>query len=124
LRAPGYVDFVLSRGKIEGELIILDEAGVKEVREKFPLPGQAPRPPVPTLGELAVNFTEAIAGWAKAGFKTVAREIYEHRLSICSACEFWQADAILGTGKCRKCGCSKVKLWLATSKCPDKPPRW
>jgi len=81
-------------------------------------------PVVPTGAALAANFNKAMLGWAKAGFKVVKREVYEHRQAICSACEFWRPDARLGTGMCIKCGCSGVKLWLATSKCPDQPARW
>jgi len=89
-------------------------------------PGGVPlvRPSVPTKKELATNFSKAMLGWAKAGFKVVKRKVYEQRHAICSACEHWRADARMGTGMCLKCGCSGVKLWLAPSTCPDQPPRW
>jgi len=123
-RPAGYVDFIMSRGKIEGENINLDGTAAKELREKFLPLASRPQPPAPTLVELATNFTGAMAGWAQAGFKIVEREEYERRHTICLACEFWLPDVMLGFGKCKKCGCSKFKLWLATSRCPDKPPRW
>jgi hypothetical protein len=83
-----------------------------------------PRHPIPTTAELSTNFTKAMLGWAKAGFPTVKRKTYEQRHAICNTCEHWSPDGLLGTGRCRKCGCSGVKLWLATSTCPDQPPRW
>ena len=124
LYPAGYVDFLLARGKVENGIVVLDAAHYHEFRQKFPPELKPPLPPTPTLSELAANFTGAIAGWAQAGFKVVERGEFERRHAVCLACEFWQPDALLGTGKCRKCGCSKVKLWLATSRCPDRPPRW
>jgi hypothetical protein len=78
----------------------------------------------PSAGGLTANLTRALVGWAHAGFPVVDRPVFEHRHAICSACEHWQPRLRLGTGMCRKCGCSGAKLWLATSKCPDLPPRW
>jgi len=104
------------------------------LEHRFP-PGhrfRAPHPATPMLNQLAVpttvqlakNFTKAMGGWAKAGFKTVKRKVYEQRHAICGACEHWVPDARVGAGMCRKCGCSGVKLWLATATCPDQPARW
>jgi len=141
MHPDGYVAFILARGKIENGTVILSEAAHKELQEKFLFPGAhrslsanrasaahrplaMPRPPVPTLAALATNFTQAMAGWAGAGFKVVERKEYERRHAVCLACEYWEPDARLGLGKCKRCLCSKFKLWLVTSKCPDKPPRW
>lgn len=70
------------------------------------------------LGEPIVSFVKAGAQWAKAGFPIVSGEDLAERKGICAECEFWNADAFGGLGKCGKCGCSGVKLRLATSKCP------
>ena len=124
VRPVGFVDFIMARGKMEGDMVILDEATEKELLKKFPIPVLRLEPPAPTLIELATNFTNAMANWADAGFRVVEKVEYERRHTVCFACEFWVPDAMLGIGKCKKCGCSKFKLWLVTSKCPDKPPRW
>jgi hypothetical protein len=123
-RPPGYLDFILAHGRIDGDTVILDESTLKEIREKFPAPPPPPRLPEPTVTEMAINFTQAMAGWVKAGFKVVGREVYEQRHVICLSCEYWDAQARAGQGKCRRCGCSRAKLWLAPSKCPLKPPKW
>ena len=123
-RPTGYVDFIFAHGKFEGDMVVLDQAALMALREKFPPPPPRPQPPTPTLAELAENFAGAMSGWAQAGFKVVERAEYERRHTACLSCEFWQPDARLGLGKCKKCGCSRVKLWLFTSRCPDKPPRW
>lgn len=128
LRPVGFADFILARGKIEGDIVILDQATHRELRYRFYPPAKAPRPIAPpkdpTLTELAGNFALAMTGWAKAGFKTVTREEFERRHTLCQACEYYEPNARLGLGKCKRCACSKFKLWLATSHCPDFPPRW
>jgi hypothetical protein len=88
-----------------------------------PLHGES-QPAMPTTAQMATNFGKAMVGWAKDGFKLVQPEIYEQRRTICLACEHWWPEARMGTGMCRRCGCSGAKLWLASSVCPDRPPRW
>jgi predicted Zn-ribbon and HTH transcriptional regulator len=56
--------------------------------------------------------------WAKAGFQLAPSEVYASRLDTCKTCDSWSNNAFLGAGSCAKCGCSGVKLKLATSKCP------
>ncbi len=86
-------------------------------------PDSASRPPEitePTLTELTANFASAMTRWASAGFQTVTKEQYDARAAICSSCEFWDATARLGLGKCKACGCTKFKRWLATERCPKQ----
>ncbi len=80
----------------------------------------APPTSEPTLADLATNFTGAVARWAGQGFPTVPAEQYVARAAVCEACEFWDGTARLGLGKCNApgCGCTKLKRWLATEKCP------
>jgi hypothetical protein len=122
-RPKGYLEFVLSRGKVEGDTVTLDERALREVLEKFPILAM-PKLPEPTVAEMATNFAGAMKGWINSGFAVVEREIYEGRHAICLGCEYWDAAARGGLGKCRKCGCSRVKLWLESSKCPLNPPKW
>jgi hypothetical protein len=119
----GFADFILSRGKRNGRIVELDLDMLDELHEKFPIPTFT-LPKEPSLVEMTTNFTQAVAGWAKAGFKVVERQVFEERHNICKACEFWLPDARLGIGKCLKCGCSIYKLWMAPSKCPLTPPKW
>jgi hypothetical protein len=72
----------------------------------------------PTLMEKAKSLTDAVASWTKAGFKMATEEQYAARYEICKACDFWVDEGYMGMGKCRQCGCSGVKLRLATSTCP------
>jgi len=57
--------------------------------------------------------------FARAGFSTTPPEALATREAICRACPEWDAAALNGTGRCRKCGCSTwAKLRMATEACP------
>lgn len=71
-----------------------------------------------SLGTAAVNFA------MKDGFKKVSDEIFQSRKETCLACPNWDASAFNNTGRCKLCGCSVMKLYIPSSMCPDKPPRW
>lgn len=54
-----------------------------------------------------------------SGFATTPPEILAAREATCRACPEWDAAALNGTGRCRKCGCSTwAKLRMATEACP------
>ena len=72
-----------------------------------------------TLREMASNFASAISEWIANGAPVVSKAQYKERASQCLECEFWDPEAFAGKGKCLRCGCSGVKLYLATSKCPE-----
>ncbi len=83
----------------------------------------------PTLVDFVGNFAEA-AMRAKAfaehhGFKAlfVSKKEFEQRLNEgCRKCpgRYWEEDARLGLSKCShpQCGCTRLKLWLRSEKCP------
>lgn len=77
-------------------------------------------PPEPTVADLASNFTSAMARWAQGGFPVASRELYAARSAVCDACPHWDGSARLGLGKCSapECGCTSMKRWLTTEKCP------
>lgn len=72
----------------------------------------------PSVFELSSNFIGAISGWVSSGFKIVKEDLYKERLKKCLACEFFDIQAYKGLGKCNKCGCSKMKLFLPKQSCP------
>jgi hypothetical protein len=77
-----------------------------------------PRSSGPTLVDMSKNLYSAMAEWAKAGFVMATEDVVADRKAICVACPEWVGDGYLGMGKCKKCGCSGIKLRFATSKCP------
>jgi len=54
----------------------------------------------------------------KSGFSQANEDALLKRLKICNSCEFWDSNGWQGLGKCKKCGCSGLKLKMAASKCP------
>ena len=120
IRPPGYFEDVLAVATVQGEVLTLDQKAYEKLAAKYRGSGATPPPEEPTAAELAANFSSALARWSAAGFPVVSREIYADRAAVCARCEFWDAAARFGLGKCRhkKCGCTKMKRWLATEKCP------
>ena len=76
----------------------------------------------PSFAERAKSFAFAAKEWVESGFKHVTHEQFEERKSICAQCPYWRGDSAFGYGSCGKCGCSGLKLYLPSQKCPDG--RW
>ena len=65
------------------------------------------------------QFKNSALNFARAGFATTPPEALAAREATCRACPEWDAQALKGTGRCRKCGCSTwAKLRMATERCP------
>lgn len=72
----------------------------------------------PTVMKMMASLGKSAAVYAADGFTNATKQQHQERLEICNACEFWENESYFGLGKCRKCGCSGAKLWVASSKCP------
>ena len=61
-----------------------------------------------------INFSKAVAKYAKSGFQNVSDEEYEKRISICENCP------LNYEGECGLCGCviAEKALW-GSETCPD-----
>ena len=69
-----------------------------------------PSLPAPTFADQAASLTKALMDWGAAGFPIAAD--HDERRAICLRCDQW-------TGiKCKACGCTGLKWFLATTKCP------
>lgn len=81
--------------------------------------GIAPEP-IP-LAELARNGLTAASRWAVAGFPLASLTVFSERAKACSECldsqgvPVWSSE---GIGHCRACGCTGLKRYLATERCP------
>jgi hypothetical protein len=78
----------------------------------------------PTMAQQARQFAYSMGQWVKSGMKVVPKETFDERLALCETCHYWRGASAYGFGRCNKCGCSGVKLYLTTSRCPLNPPRW
>ncbi len=78
-----------------------------------------PKGEAPSIGEMVVSAGKSLTKWVGSGFSKSTQEVIDLRLSICKGCEFWDAQALNGSGRCLKCGCSTwAKLRMASEKCP------
>ena len=73
----------------------------------------------PSFFQQAKNAAQAVGSVVASAVRgeavSVPEEEQDRRLSICHACEFWDAKQ----SRCSKCGCfGQWKTWLATQRCP------
>jgi len=118
-RPESYRRALLAAGVIEdGKLLIEADVCARIHAENHPALSIAIPPEVsfPSLPELARNFLSATARWITAGLPVVDRAQFEQRVTVCKTCPEWLGDALIP--RCRKCGCTSLKPWLATEKCP------
>jgi hypothetical protein len=64
--------------------------------------------------------------WQAAGRPVAPKAVRKARLAFCSVCPYYQKLGNWGFGECHApgCGCTRAKLWMATSRCPLIPPKW
>ena len=74
------------------------------------------KPPTPM--QKARNFAQAAAQWVSSGFKHVTQVQFESRKAICESCPYWVNEMTFGYGGCKACGCSGLKLFLPSQRCP------
>ena len=71
------------------------------------------------------NLGVSIVNWATTDrFARVSDEQFAERKAICTACPFWDGEGFNHLGKCKLCGCSGLKLYIPSAKCPAVPQRW
>ena len=66
----------------------------------------------------AVNLWRSIKEFVASGGKLAPKSVRAARQATCNVCPFWSGS------RCRRCGCSGLKLYAAVAVCPDTPPRW
>jgi len=66
------------------------------------------------------RLKEALVAWNKAGRPITSKAGRKLRRATCDGCPYFNAAGNLGLGECQApgCGCTRGKLWLATSSCP------
>lgn len=76
---------------------------------------------MPTAAEILARGMQAFARWAAAGLPVVAESERLARAAACQACPRWDGQARGGLGHCKHpgCGCTRLKWWLATERCPE-----
>lgn len=90
---------------------------VSKLEEKPPSIRRVVAPP--SIGKMVASAGKSLTKWVGSGLSKSTQEVIDARLSICKGCEFWDAKALNGSGRCLKCGCSTwAKIRMATERCP------
>ena len=73
----------------------------------------------------AKGFGTAMVNWAAQDkFARTTDEEFAFRRRECNACSYWVPEAFNGIGQCKLCGCTGLKLYIPSSRCPHNPPKW
>jgi hypothetical protein len=73
----------------------------------------------PRMSQMIKTASKAVTNFARSGFATTDPKTLASREATCRGCDMWDAQAVNGTGRCRKCGCATwAKLRMASEKCP------
>lgn len=86
-----------------------------------PAPVPAPVAPVtpPPVVVQVRNVSRAWLRWTAAGCPRRTREELAAVTAYCESCAFGgDRHPVFGYRRCRKCGCSRIKLGWATEHCP------
>lgn len=117
VRPPGFCAEIRTLGTFEGDMFEVDRVHWFAITRKHVTRSA---PTAPTISEMLINFSGAMARWFGSGLALATREQWAERMRICGGCQHWSPEARAGLGHCTApgCGCTKLKHWLATEKCP------
>ena len=73
----------------------------------------------PSMADMLKRATHALSEWAQKGFPLTTEEQLVERREICEQCPMWKPSTAFGLGACGACGCTGLKLTVATEKCPQ-----
>ena len=74
--------------------------------------------PQATIPQMIKNALVAGAKYVASGGAMATPDVVAKRTEICNGCEYWDRYALGGTGRCKVCGCSKIKLHMPLESCP------
>jgi hypothetical protein len=91
-----------------------------------PAPNRPPAPEHAGLMTKARRLRAELQVWRRAGFPRAPSAVRRARLAACRTCDYYNPRGNLSLGECRApgCGCTRLKLALATARCPLNPPKW
>jgi hypothetical protein len=84
---------------------------------------------MPPLSERIKSYLAELKKWEEAGKPTRSIDRIKELYEVCKSCPNYFDTFGIG-GRCNLCGClintgvALNKLSLATTKCPDDPPKW
>ena len=112
-----YREDILSVSILKDDFYEIEDKAFFDIHKNI----QLPRIPnqKPSFPQQAASLGKSLLNWTSSGFTATPPDILAAREATCRACPEWDAAALNGTGRCRKCGCSTwAKLRMATERCP------
>lgn len=99
-----------------------DAAGnvISDHRLAAPVPSVAASSSPPSFLTKLAHAKAALTRWNAAGRPMASRKVRAERLAICQACDHYNPTGNWLLGECRHpgCGCTRLKLMLASERCP------
>jgi hypothetical protein len=114
MRPAGYYDHVVSMGAAVGDTLMLDPAIHADLARQY----REGKLPEPTITEMVVGLAHSLSTWADSGYAVTDPQEARTRAETCRSCEHYDAAARMGLGRCGVCGCTNIKWWLKSEKCP------
>ena len=130
-RPAGYLEDVLARGQVIDSDLHLSSSAYAGLVAKYRAP--------PTLCEMLAGALRELRKWRAGGYPVVSWKVFLARRAECRLCLHRQISwpsvrtwpfvrhlLLWLLPRCALCGCTDLKLWLATAECPLPPPsrRW
>jgi hypothetical protein len=103
-KPDGYLAAVLAAGRVDGEWVELSDDDYLELATRFP----------PLSTAKASSVVRSAVRWIAHGLHVAPEALQWERSCVCALCPAWDA----GRRRCNECGCTSLKHWLATERCP------
>ena len=92
----------------------------ERMRKELSSGGRPPDFEITNLPIKVLRLAHALKEWQQKGFKIADKASRRTRFEQCKSCGYWHAEGNFYLGECHAagCGCTRMKIWLATSACP------
>lgn len=112
LRPAGYLERALALSFSEDDgLVIFTREAFATLKAEY---GDF----TPSLRQKAEGLAASLSRWASEGLPVTSPELLTSRRESCAGCKWFRPSRVPWLAGCRRCGCSGIKLHMATERCP------
>jgi len=133
-KPKGYQEEVMRNSRRVGSYRVMSRDAYLAIQQKYSvgvasveakdLPAILSQDRSPSWTDMIRSAAEEMTKWTAAGFPLCSPSQLQARAEVCTSCTHWDSAMWGGAGGCKICRCTKLKLYMATTTCPDKPPKW
>jgi hypothetical protein len=105
----GYIDDILANSTVDGDNLIISYEKFFEIKTKYKTPSAISQ---------AKHLIKSLKEWAASGLKVCNPKEVIQRSAICKGCKFFKDGQSVYFPRCTKCGCTNLKNYIKTTKCP------